>query len=59
MSVHNAEKYLREAVDSILAQTFTDFEFIIIDDGSTDMTPKILDGYTDPWKNSEEKRAEY
>ena len=48
MSVHNAEKYLREAVDSILAQTFTDFEFIIIDDGSTDTTPKILDGYSDP-----------
>lgn len=48
MPVYNGEKYLREAVDSILAQTFTDFEFIIIDDGSTDSTPRILDSYTDP-----------
>jgi len=36
MSVYNGEKYLRESVESILNQTFEDFEFIIIDDGSTD-----------------------
>lgn len=42
MPVYNGEKYLREAIDSILAQTFADFEFIIIDDGSTDHTAKIL-----------------
>jgi len=48
MPVYNGEKYLREAVDSILAQTFTDFEFIIVDDGSTDATAQILDSYTDP-----------
>jgi len=48
MSVYNGECYLREAVDSILNQTFTDFEFIIIDDGSTDGTWKILNGYRDP-----------
>ena len=48
MSVYNAEKYLREALDSILNQVFTDFEFIIIDDGSTDRTTEILDSYTDP-----------
>lgn len=48
MPVYNGEKYLREAVDSILAQTFIDFEFIIIDDGSTDATAKILDSYADP-----------
>jgi len=36
MPVHNALPYLDEAVESILAQTFTDFEFIILDDGSTD-----------------------
>jgi hypothetical protein len=47
MSVYNGEKYLREAVDSILAQTFRDFEFIIIDDGSTDGTPAILESYDD------------
>lgn len=48
MSVYNGAKYLREAVDSILQQTFGDFEFIIVDDGSTDMTPDILDSYADP-----------
>ncbi len=48
MSVYNGARYLREAIDSILAQTFTDFEFIIVDDGSTDETPAILDSYTDP-----------
>ena len=48
MSVYNGERYLREAVDSILAQTFEDFEFIIIDDGSTDSTRAILESYDDP-----------
>jgi glycosyltransferase involved in cell wall biosynthesis len=47
MSVYNGEKYLREAVDSIINQTFTDFEFIIINDGSTDDTRAILESYTD------------
>lgn len=47
MAVYNGEKYLKEAVDSILNQTFTDFEFIIIDDGSTDKTLKILQTYSD------------
>lgn len=45
MSVYNGERFLHEAVDSVLAQTFTDFEFIIIDDGSTDATSKILSNY--------------
>lgn len=48
MSVYNGEKYLREAIDSILNQTFTDFEFIIINDGSTDKTREILESYHDP-----------
>lgn len=38
MSVHNGGQYLAEAIDSILSQTFTDFEFIIVDDGSSDLT---------------------
>ena len=38
MPAFNAEKYISEAIDSILNQTFTDFEFIIINDGSTDKT---------------------
>lgn len=47
MSVYNGEKYLRKAVDSILDQTFPDFELIIINDGSTDGTKEILESYTD------------
>ena len=45
MSVYNGQQYLREAVDSILGQTFGDFEFLIVDDGSTDETPQILAEY--------------
>lgn len=43
--VYNAEKWLRRCVDSILAQTFTDFELLLIDDGSTDCSPSICDEY--------------
>jgi len=45
MAVHNGEKYLAEAVESILNQTFTDLEFLIIDDGSTDGSAAILSTY--------------
>jgi len=48
MSVYNGEKYLREAVESILNQTFSDFEFLIIDDASTDSSLEILQSYDDP-----------
>ena len=48
MGVYNCEKYLREAIDSILNQTFSDFEFIIIDDGSTDNSSYILKSFNDP-----------
>jgi hypothetical protein len=47
MSVYNRSKYLREAIDSILSQTLMSFEFIIIDDGSTDGTWDILTEYAD------------
>jgi len=47
MSVYNEEQFLKESVDSILNQTFKNFEFIIIDDGSTDRTPEILKHYKD------------
>ena len=42
MTVYNTERYVGEAVDSVLAQTFPDFEFIIVDDGSTDRSASIL-----------------
>jgi len=48
MNVYNGEKHVKEAVDSILNQTFTDFEIVIIDDGSTDRTLQILESYDDP-----------
>jgi glycosyltransferase involved in cell wall biosynthesis len=47
MSVHNGEMYLREAMDSILGQTFTDFEFVIINDASSDGTANIIRSYAD------------
>jgi glycosyltransferase involved in cell wall biosynthesis len=45
MSVYNAEKYLNEAIQSILTQTYTNFEFIIINDGSTDGSLEIIQEY--------------
>ena len=43
LPVYNAERYVRQAVDSVLAQTFADFELIVIDDGSTDGSRGILE----------------
>ena len=48
MPVYNVASYLREAMDSILAQTYTDFELIVLDDCSPDNSAEILDTYTDP-----------
>jgi glycosyltransferase involved in cell wall biosynthesis len=45
MPVYNAEKYLNEAIESILNQTFKDFEFIIVNDGSTDNSLNIIEKY--------------
>lgn len=47
MPAYNAEKYIAEAIKSILNQTFSDFEFIIIDDGSTDRTVNIVNSFSD------------
>ncbi|MDR1503608.1 MAG: glycosyltransferase [Prevotella sp.] len=47
MPVRNGEKYIKEAIDSILKQSFIDFELLIIDDGSTDNTISIIKTYSD------------
>jgi len=47
MPVYNASEFLREAVDSILKQSFSDFEFLIIDDGSTDGSQSLIHSYHD------------
>ncbi|MBN1371058.1 MAG: glycosyltransferase [Anaerolineaceae bacterium] len=45
MPIYNEERYIREALDSILSQTDLDWEALLVDDGSTDATPGILDAY--------------
>ncbi|MHB8170330.1 MAG: glycosyltransferase family 2 protein [Thermincolia bacterium] len=47
MPVYNGEKYLGQAIESILAQTFTDLELLIINDGSTDGSKEIIESYED------------
>lgn len=47
MPVYNGERFIKEAIESILSQTFSDFEFIIINDGSIDATKGIIFSYQD------------
>ena len=47
MPVYNGEMYISEAVQSILNQTYTNFELLIINDGSTDQTEEIINGFND------------
>jgi glycosyltransferase involved in cell wall biosynthesis len=47
MPVYNGERHVRAAIDSILAQTYRDFEFVIVDDGSTDATHEVVSSYRD------------
>lgn len=48
MPVYNAERFLHEAINSILEQSFKPFEFLIIDDGSTDRSAEIVESFRDP-----------
>ena len=63
LPAYNCEKFIGKAIQSVLQQTFTDFELIIINDGSTDNTESIIHAYTDPrivyLKNSENKGLIY
>lgn len=47
MSVYNVEQYVRSAIESILQQNYTDFEFIIFDDASTDASKEMILSYSD------------
>ena len=48
MSVYNGEPYLKDAIKSVLEQSFRDFEFLIVDDGSTDNSVKSIESFKDP-----------
>jgi glycosyltransferase involved in cell wall biosynthesis len=43
--VQNRQEYVRQAIDSVLSQAFSDFELIVVDDGSSDRTPDVLQSY--------------
>lgn len=47
MPAYNSEKYISNAIESVLSQSYTDWELIIVDDGSTDLTPEIIDEYAE------------
>src|SRR5205085_3730442 len=48
MTTYNGAPFIRQSIDSVLAQSFRDFELIVVDDGSVDATAEILDSYGDP-----------
>jgi len=48
MPAYNAEKYIAEAIRSVLGQSFADFELLIVDDGSSDNTLNVIQGFSDP-----------
>ena|SRR6266545_2434673 len=47
MITYNHERYVAEAISSILGQTYRDFELVIVDDGSTDRTPEVIHNFRD------------
>lgn len=47
MPMYNSERFIREAIDSVLAQTYTDWELLVVDDGSTDNSTSIVKEYAD------------
>lgn len=48
LTTYNCERFINDTIDSILSQTFSDFDFLIIDDGSSDDTCKLIRQYNDP-----------
>ena len=50
--VYNVEKYLPQCIESMLGQTYRDFEIILVDDGSTDSSGKICDDYKEKYPDT-------
>lgn len=50
--IYNSDKYLCQCIDSILNQTYSEIEIILVDDGSTDTSPEICDAYAEKDKGS-------
>ena len=48
MPAYNAERFIGQAIESVLAQSYPNWELLVVDDGSTDQTPRILTDFTDP-----------
>lgn len=48
MTVYNSQQYLHESINSILSQSFSNFEFLIFNDGSTDGSKEIIESFDDP-----------
>lgn len=59
MPVYNGEAFLEEALDSVLRQSFKDFELLIMNDGSTDRTSAIIDRYKDPRIRLEKRQHDF
>ena len=51
LPIYNVAPYLKRCMDSILAQNFTDYEVILVDDGSTDNSPQMCDMYAEEYAN--------
>ena len=49
--VYNSEKYLKKCIQSIVSQTYDNYEIIVVNDGSTDNSLKILESFSDKYKN--------
>ena len=59
MAVYNCEAFVADAIESVLKQSFTDFEFLIMDDGSTDKTVEIIKRYKDRRIRLEQKNHDF
>ncbi len=51
MAAYNTEKYIQESIESVVGQTFTDWELLIVDDGSSDSTPEIINKFCEKYSN--------